>query len=138
MAEKTPSLLRVLMRVPEFLSRLFLTLSLLFAPALSLGLFPIFRAYGTQIAVDALTVGRATEFKRGAGILAAVVLTNRLLNFLYTKKGEDTIQEFAARQRELLVKSALEMPLDQYESLARGDLVSGATGDIGWTPSLNA
>lgn len=131
MAEKTPSLSRVLRRVPEFLNRPFLTISLLIAPALLLGVFPVFRAYGTRIAVEALTAGRVTEFRRGILILTAVVLTSRFLGFLHTKAREGTIQEFAGRQREVVVRSALEMPLEQYESLARGDLVSRVTSDIG-------
>jgi ABC-type siderophore export system fused ATPase/permease subunit len=108
-----------------------LTISLLVGPALLLGAFPVFRAYGTRLAVEALTAGRVTDFRRGALILAGVVLVSRLVGFFSVKTREGTIQEFAARQRETLVKSVLELPLLQYESLARGDLVSRVTGDIG-------
>lgn len=136
MAGKPPSLFQLLRRMPEFLNRPFLTVTLLVAPAIFLGVLPVFRAYGTRIAVEALTAGRATEFKRGAIVLIAAALTGRLLNLVHAKKRNDTAQDFAARQREMVVKSTLQIPLERYESLDRGDLVSRVTNDIGQASCL--
>lgn len=128
--DQSPSLLRRLGRVPEFLDHPSLTVIILLISALTLGVFPVMEAHGTKTAVDAMGARDIPALIRGVTVLAAVAIAGSVHGFLSGKYRLDSLQVFAARQRERLLDSAIRLPLESYERMPRGDLVSRMNADV--------
>lgn len=83
--DQSPSLLRRLGRVPEFLDHPGLTPIILLISALTLGVFPVMEAYGTKTAVDAMGARDASTFVRGVTVLIVVAVLESAHGFLSGK-----------------------------------------------------
>lgn len=108
-------------------AKAFLQLSLLL---IAESLDPVLNAFALRGLLDAFVALNAPLVWRAALLFLAVMVFRALTGGAGVSVRVSLVEQLARRQREALLRAGVEMPLLQFEKLARGDLVSRLTQDI--------